>query len=37
VLAAQKLEEMGYTNVSDFEDGYAGWRQAGHPLVGNNA
>jgi rhodanese-related sulfurtransferase len=35
--AAQRLEEMGYTNVSDFEDGYAGWRQAGHPLVGNNA
>jgi rhodanese-related sulfurtransferase len=35
--AAQKLEEMGYTNVSDFENGYAGWRQAGHQLVGNNA
>jgi len=35
--AAQKLEEMGYTNVVDFEDGYAGWRQAGHPLVGTEA
>lgn len=35
--AAQKLEERGYTNVVDFEDGYAGWRQAGYPLVGDNA
>ena len=35
--AAQKLEEMGYTNVVDFEEGYAGWRQAGHPLVGTEA
>jgi len=35
--AAEKLEEMGYTNVADFEDGYAGWRRAGHPLVGTEA
>ncbi len=35
--AAQKLEEMGYTNVLDFEEGYAGWRQAGHPLAGKEA
>lgn len=35
--AAQQLEERGYTNVVDFEDGYAGWRQAGHPLVGSDA
>lgn len=35
--AAQMLEEMGYTNVVDFEDGYAGWRRAGHPLVGTEA
>jgi rhodanese-related sulfurtransferase len=35
--AAQKLEEMGYTNVIDFEDGYAGWRRAGYPLVGTKA
>lgn len=34
---ARTLEEMGYTNVADFEDGYAGWRQAGHPLVGTEA
>lgn len=33
--AARRLEEMGYTNVSDFEDGYAGWRQADYPLVGD--
>lgn len=35
--AAQKLEEMGYSNVVDFEAGYAGWRQAGYPLVGEEA
>lgn len=35
--AAEQLEEMGYTNVVDFEDGYAGWRQAGFPLVGEEA
>lgn len=35
--AAQALEEMGYTNVIDFEDGYAGWRRAGYPLVGDAA
>lgn len=35
--AAQKLEEMGYTDVVDFEDGYAGWRRAGYPLVGAEA
>ncbi len=35
--AAQKLEEMGYTNVVDFEDGYAGWRRAGYPLTGTEA
>jgi rhodanese-related sulfurtransferase len=33
--AARQLEEMGYTNVSDFEDGYAGWRRAGYPLTGD--
>lgn len=32
---AQKLEEMGYTNVSDFEQGLAGWRTAGYELMGN--
>lgn len=32
--AAKALREEGYTNVIDFEEGYAGWRQAGYPLVG---
>ncbi|PSQ96816.1 MAG: rhodanese-like domain-containing protein [Bacteroidetes bacterium SW_9_63_38] len=27
--AARPLEEHGYTNVADFEGGYAGWRRAG--------
>ncbi len=35
--AARKLEAMGYTHVSDFEAGYAGWRNAGFPLVGEEA
>jgi len=35
--AAERLEEMGYTDVVDFEDGYAGWRQAGYALVGTEA
>ena len=35
--AAERLEEMGYTDVVDFEDGYAGWRQAGYSLVGTEA
>lgn len=33
---AQKLEEMGYTNVSDFEEGLAGWRQSGYELAGTD-
>lgn len=35
--AAEQLEQVGYTNAIDFEKGYAGWRQAGYPLVGNQA
>ena len=27
--AAAKLEEMGYTNVVDFESGLTGWQEAG--------
>ena len=37
VKAIKKLHDMGYTNVRDFEGGYAAWRRAGHPLVGENA
>jgi len=28
--AAKKLVEMGYTNVTEFSDGLAGWQDAGH-------
>ena len=28
--AARKLEEMGYTKVSDFEEGLEGWEGAGY-------
>ena len=35
--AARTLEALGYTNVLDFEDGYAGWRRAGYSLVGTKA
>jgi len=28
--AANKLMEMGYTNIIDFEDGMAGWQDAGY-------
>lgn len=31
--AAEKLREMGYEHVLDFEEGKEGWRQAGHELV----
>lgn len=34
---AQKLEDMGYTNVKDFEKGLAGWKSAGFSLVGEEA
>ena len=30
VLAADALEEAGYTNVKHFEDGLAGWQNAGY-------
>lgn len=33
---AEKLMDMGYTRVWDFEEGLAGWRKAGYELVGNN-
>lgn len=34
--AADKLLEMGYTNVWDFEEGLAGWEQAGYTLTGQD-
>ena len=33
-LAADTLQEMGYTNVRNYSDGFIGWRNAGLP-VGN--
>lgn len=35
--AAEKLMDMGYESVIDFEQGLAGWRQAGYPLRGSEA
>jgi len=35
--AAKQLEEMGYTNVSDFESGVQGWKDAGFKLEGTEA
>lgn len=34
---AEKLMDMGYKNVWDFEEGLAGWRSAGYNLTGNEA
>jgi len=31
--AAKKLNEMGYTNVYDFEDGVTGWLKANYSLI----
>jgi len=30
--AAQKLRELGYTNVRAFEEGLEGWKAAGHSI-----
>ena len=35
--AAKKLEELGYTNVADFESGLAGWQEAGYSFEGSAA
>lgn len=32
---AEALIEKGYTQVWDFEEGLAGWKNAGYKLVGN--
>lgn len=34
--AAEKMMEMGYEKVYDFEAGLAGWRKAGYELTGNS-
>lgn len=37
VLAADALDEAGYSNVSHFVDGLAGWMQEGHKFEGEAA
>lgn len=32
--AARKLKEEGYTNVTEFQDGLAGWKEAGYKMEG---
>ena len=32
IQAAQKLSELGYTNVRAFEEGLDGWKAAGHSI-----
>lgn len=32
----QKLEDMKYTNITDFEEGIKGWKSAGFKLAGND-
>lgn len=32
-LAAETLQEMGYTNVKNYADGYIGWKKAGLPIA----
>lgn len=35
--AAKALIEKGYENVKDFEEGLAGWKQAGYSLAGTES
>jgi rhodanese-related sulfurtransferase len=32
-MAAARLQEMGYTNVKNYADGFLGWRKAGLPVA----
>jgi len=32
VLAANALQQMGYTNVMSMDGGIKGWRDAGYPM-----
>lgn len=36
-MAAKQLMDMGYTNVANYEDGFAGWREAGLSVEGDNS
>ena len=35
-LAADKLQQMGYTNVLSMDGGIRGWREKGYPLTTKN-
>lgn len=37
VQAASALEQAGYTNVTHYKDGLAGWQDAGHKFEGEAA
>jgi len=37
VLAADALDKAGYTNISHFVDGLAGWMKEGHKFEGEAA
>ena len=32
-VAGERLEELGYSNVFDYTEGKAGWKDAGLPLI----
>lgn len=36
-VAADKLARLGHTNVSDFREGFRGWKAAGFPIEGRAA
>ena len=36
-LAAKRLMDMGYTNVSNYEDGFPAWRDGGYPVTSDTA
>jgi rhodanese-related sulfurtransferase len=33
-LAADALQQMGYTHVASMDGGFRGWKEAGHPVEG---
>ena len=32
ILAAHTLQQMGYTNVKNYSDGFIGWQRQGLPV-----
>jgi rhodanese-related sulfurtransferase len=36
-LAADTLQQMGYTNVISMDGGFSGWKEAGHDIEGASA